>query len=193
MAEEYGLRGLDFCKRINFLHGQISGNSSLGDIYFEIGDYQKSKDHCAKAIEISKQNRFWPSHINLNRIGVARAGIMNNEKDVDLESIYRYAAENRVRLFDGHMPRYIGEILLNIDSQHLVEAEDWIRKSIDADKGNGMVWHLGRDYALYAELLKRKGDQSKARENLNKAIEIFRECGADGWVEKYDKELTELI
>jgi hypothetical protein len=25
---------------------------------------------------------------------------------------------------------------------------------------------------------------------LNKAIEIFRECGADGWVEKYEKELA---
>jgi len=38
------------------------------------------------------------------------------------------------------------------------------------------------DHALYAELFKRKGDQSKAKENLNKAIEILKECGADGWV-----------
>jgi len=33
---------------------------------------------------------------------------------------------------------------------------------------------------------------SKAKENLNKAIEIFTECGADGWVDKYEKELAEL-
>jgi len=31
-----------------------------------------------------------------------------------------------------------------------------------------------------------------ARAHLMKAIEIFRECGADGWVEKYEKELTLL-
>jgi len=55
-----------------------------------------------------------------------------------------------------------------------------------------MMWHLGKDYALYAELFKRKGDQSKASENLNKAIEILKECGADGWVEKYEKELAAL-
>ncbi len=30
----------------------------------------------------------------------------------------------------------------------------------------------------------------KARENLGKAIEILEGCGADGWVEKYEKELA---
>jgi hypothetical protein len=55
-----------------------------------------------------------------------------------------------------------------------------------------MMWHLTRDYALYAELLKRKGEQSKVKENLAKAIEIFNEGGADAWVEKYEKELAAL-
>jgi hypothetical protein len=55
-----------------------------------------------------------------------------------------------------------------------------------------MMFHLGQDYALYAELSRRKGDLSKARENLTKAIDIYRECGADGWVEKAEKELAEL-
>ena len=49
----------------------------------------------------------------------------------------------------------------------MTEAEDWMQKVIE-------------------------GDHSKARENLNKAIEIFKECGADGWVEKYDKELAAI-
>ena len=67
-----------------------------------------------------------------------------------------------------------------------------IRKAIEADKGNGMMFHLGIDYALYAELDKRKGNKSKAKENLGKAIGIFKECGADGWVKKYKEELTSL-
>jgi len=88
--------------------------------------------------------------------------------------------------------RYIGEILLNIDDQHISEAEHWIKKAVEADQRNGMEFHLGKDYALYADLFKRKGDTLKARENLGKAIEIFKECGADGWVDKYEKELTAL-
>ena len=91
------------------------------------------------------------------------------------------------------MRRYIGEILLNIDESHLIEAEDWIKKAIAADKRNGMTFFLGQDYALYAELFKRKGDLSKAKENLSKAIEIFKECGADGWVEKAEQELASLL
>ncbi len=31
------------------------------------------------------------------------------------------------------------------------------------------------------------------RWNLGKAIEILKECGADGWVEKYEKELALLV
>ena len=97
-----------------------------------------------------------------------------------------------IRLYDGWMARYIGEILLNIDDQHMSEAEEWIKKAIEADRRNGMMWHLGRDYALYAELFKRKSDLSKAKANSNKAIEIMKECSADGWVEKYEKELAAL-
>jgi hypothetical protein len=55
-----------------------------------------------------------------------------------------------------------------------------------------MMFHLGKDYALYAELFKRKGDSLKAKENLGKAMEIFRECGADGWIQKYERELAEI-
>ncbi|MBC8462297.1 MAG: hypothetical protein H8D67_30375 [Deltaproteobacteria bacterium] len=40
------------------------------------------------------------------------------------------------------MPRYIGEILLNIDDQHVSEAEEWIKKAIEADIRNDMRWHL---------------------------------------------------
>ena len=54
------------------------------------------------------------------------------------------------------------------------------------------MWFLASDYALYAELFKRKGDQPKAKQNLTKAIEIFKECGADGWVERAEKELASL-
>jgi hypothetical protein len=36
----------------------------------------------------------------------------------------------------------------------------------------------------------KKRDKSKAKENLNKAIEIFKECGAEGWVKKYEEEMA---
>ncbi len=128
----------------------------------------------------------------MTKIALARVMVMNNERDINLESLYEFVPENKMKLCDGWMRRYIGEILLNIDDQHIPEAEHWIKKAIKADKTNGMMFHLGRDLTLYAELFRRKGDQSKARETLGKSIEILRECGADGWVEKYEKELGTL-
>jgi hypothetical protein len=60
-----------------------------------------------------------------------------------------------------------------MDDQHMTEAENWANKAIEADTRNGMMWYLGRDYALYAEIFKRKGERAKAKENFGKAIEIF--------------------
>ena len=51
---------------------------------------------------------------------------------------------------------------------------------------------LRRAYALYTELLRRKGHLSGAKENLSKAREIFKECGADGWVKRYEEELADF-
>jgi uncharacterized phosphosugar-binding protein len=112
---------------------------------------------------------------------------------VDLETLYVHSRNNKVKAAEGWTQRCIGEILLNIDDQHLSESDHWIQKAIEADQRNRMMFHLGKDYALYAELFNRKGDRLKTRANLGKAIEILKECGADGWVEKYAKELAALL
>ena len=84
----------------------------------------------------------------------------------------------------------MAKILINSGDQNLSEAKDWIIKAIEVDKANGMMFYLGKNYALYAELFKRKGNESKSKENLDKAIGIFKECGADGWQEKAEQELA---
>jgi tetratricopeptide (TPR) repeat protein len=133
-----------------------------------------------------------PSWTNLLKVGAVRSNVRNKMRDVDLESLYAHSRNNRVKAVEGYMSRYIGEILLNIDEQHLSEADHWIQKAIEADQRNRMMFNLGRDYLLFADLFKRKGDRLKAQENLGKAIEILKECGADGWVERYEKELATL-
>jgi tetratricopeptide (TPR) repeat protein len=191
-AIKYLLKGVDFSERINWLAIGANAHNLLGSIYFIIGEYQKSKFHYKKAVSIIEKNKTLPSWMNLNRIGVARAKVMNNEKDIEIETLYDYVDENNLKLYDGCMRRYIGEILLNIDDQQISEAENWIKKAIEAHRNNGMNWHLAEDYALYADLFKRQGYQAKAKENLSKAMNIFQECGADGWVDKTKKQLEAL-
>jgi len=192
-AEKYLVKGLEFCERINFDSWNAVARFTLGQTYFRMGNFPRSKEHYEKGSWILENIRLWPSWANFAKVGLARSKVMNKEKDVDLESLYIHSRNNKVKAAEGWFQRYIGEILLNIDGQHLSEAEHWIQKAIEADQKNRMMFHLGKDYALYAELFKRKGDRSKAQENLGKAIEILKECGADGWMEKAEKELTTLL
>jgi class 3 adenylate cyclase/tetratricopeptide (TPR) repeat protein len=188
-AERHLIKGVGLSEKINLFSAHGWSNWSLGEIYCEIGEHQKAKDHYCKAI-LSFEHRLFPSWVNIVRLALGRAKVMNIEKDISLEALYCYEKENKMKIQDGLVQRYLAEILLNIEDEHIITAEDYIKKAIEADKTNGMMWHLGRDYAFYAELFKRKGDQSKAKENLAKAIDILKECGADGWVKKYEEELA---
>ena len=191
-AEKYLLKGLEFCERINFAVWDGAALIHLGDTYYDMGNFQRSKEHYEKASWALEHYQLFPSYAGCGRVGSARSKARNKEKDMNLESLYAISRNNKVKAVEGYIKRYIGEILLNIDDQHLSEAEHWIQKAIEADQRNRTMFHLGKDYALYAELFKRKGDRLKAQENLGKAIEIFKECGADGWVVKAEKDLATL-
>jgi len=191
-AEKYLLKGFEFCERISFSAWDAANQYQLGDTYFEMGYFQRSKEHFKKGIWAFERNRLWPSWVGWGKVALTRSKLMNKEKSVDLESLYTCSRNNKVKAAEGWIQRYIGEILLNIDDQHISEAEQWIQKAIETDQKNRMMFHLGKDYALYADLFKRKGDRLIAREDLGKAIDLFKECGADGWVTKYEKELASL-
>jgi tetratricopeptide (TPR) repeat protein len=191
-AEEHLLITSDLAERTNMFSIAGLSNYFLGETYFAMGEYKKSEKHYERAVTFYCMVRIFPSFVNLNKMLLAKAKVMRNEDDIDLREILKYHEETKMNLAEAWMESCVGSILLNIDDQHLSEAEDWINKAIETYQKYGMMWDLAQDYALYAELYKRKGDPSKARENLNKAINILKECGADGWVERYEKELASL-
>ncbi len=191
-AQKHLLKGAELSEKISYHAWNGLALFNLGETYFETGDFLRSKEHYEKGSWALENIRSYPSWANLGKGGLARSKVISKERDVNFESLYALSRNNKVKVIEGWIQRYIGEILLNIDDQHLSEAEHWIQEAIKADQRNRMMFNLGRDYALYADLFKRKGDRLKAQENLGKAIEIFKECGADGWVEKYEKVLAAI-
>jgi len=162
-------------------------------MYPELGKYSKSLEYLQRTISIGAHQRYFPSWYNFNKLCLEMAKALNKDRDINLTELpSKYCEKNRMKIIEGNIARYIGEIFLNVDDQHLAAAEEWIKKAIEADEKNGTFWSLGGDYVLYSELFKRKGNFPKAREKFGKAIEIFKECGADGWVSKYEKELAVL-
>jgi len=191
-AKKYLLKAEIFCKKSNHLSWNAYSQEYLGEIYLENKEYHKSIKNNEKAIRLIEKNRIMPSWLNLNKIRFETAKVINNDKNVNLELLYIYVYQNKFKINNGWMHREIGKILLNIDDQYISEADDWIRQATEADQKNGMMFELGRDYALYSDLFKRKNDIPQAKKKLNKSINIFKECGADGWVEKYKKELAAM-
>ena len=191
-ATEHLSKGCEFNERIDLPLWIANSLHFLGKTYFELGAYQKSKNHFDQINLLCIDRKIAPSWANLAKLGAARATLMSNKENFDLESFFSFVHENKIKLFDGEMRRYIGEILLNTENQNTYAAKDWIEGAIESYKKNSMKWFVAKSYALYAEMFRRTGEQSKARENLSKAIEIFKECGADGWGEKYEKELARI-
>ncbi|MBM4446792.1 MAG: tetratricopeptide repeat protein, partial [Chloroflexi bacterium] len=191
-AEEHLLKAVDYCDSVNLFNWGGLANYGLGEVYFDRGEYAKCQELYRRAISLAESLRLAPSWLIYRRVALARAKVLNNEKDVDLESLYVQADINYTKYWDGIISKHIAEILLNIDDKHMSEAEDWVRKAIETDSNNGTMWELGRAHALYAELLKRKGDLPGAKDKLSKAIEIYGECGADGWLKKAQEDLAQI-
>ena len=169
-----------------------SGNFWLGVFYTRMEEYQKAIDCFNDTLNIVKKINFSPSWSYEVIIGLEYGTIKNNDKNINLERLYALGTDNRRQIIAGFRKRTIGEVLINLDEQHLPEAEQWFLQAIKTDKENGMRFELGMDHVAYADWFKRKGDKQGAKEKLGEAVDILTECGADGWVEKYKKELAAL-
>lgn len=191
-ALNYLVKGRDLNRNLNNFTFWLVNNQFLADVYFQTGQYERASKYYEKTNLMSQNKRVMLSWVNLNKIALARAKIMNKEENIDIKQVNEYLIANKTKAHEGRMKRYAAEILLNIDESHITEAEDLIKGAIEDDKRNGMLFHLGDNYAFYAGLHKKRRDLLKAGENLENAIDIFKKCGADGWVNKCEEELSSL-
>jgi len=188
-AERHLLNGEKYCKKIDYASGFLASRY-LGLIYFEKEQYRKSQDCFTEAIAIMENRGALNSLVYLNKITLTYIKAMQHEKDINIELLYNYEHENKIKALEGPMALGISQILLAVDKPNIQKIENWLQKAIGADQKNGQTWNLGMDYVIYAELFKQKNKNLEAKENLSRGIEIFKECGASGWVEKYEKELS---
>jgi len=135
---------------------------------------------------------MFPSFKNLIKAEISMVKVIMNESDIDLKRENLELPTNRDKFLDGWIRRCYVKALLYMESHDLSKAQEWIEDAIQDNKKNGNLFELAQDHALYAELCKQKGEISRARENAHKAIEIYKECGSDGWVEIAETKLAEL-
>ena len=191
-AKRHILKGADLLGRIGMHGWEANAYFLLAETYFAMKDYNKSRESLNHASRILEADQISPSWAGLVQLGMSRCGVMLGESIANLESLRAIPGRCRLKVFEGWNCRFLGEIFLNLGGSHVAEAEYWIQKAIEADEKNGMRFYLGKDHALYGNFFKRQGDRPHAQEELGKAIEILRDCGADGWVRKYEEEMAKL-
>lgn len=166
----------------------------LSIAHFDSDDLQKAQGFAEKAVEISQKNneRYieGQSRVSLGRI-LGKMELLKRDKAEEsiLQGI-KILEEFKLRPYIASGYLYLGE--LYADTSQREKALENLKKVEAEFKAMGMDYYLALTYTIYAGLYKRDGEKSKAKENLNKAIKILKECSADGWVEKYEKELDAL-
>ena len=184
--------GCELCEKIRLVVFHGLAHFFLGEAYFEIGDLQKAEENYKEAIDVFEHDHIIPSWKNVSKSAIEKMNVINNDTRADLEKMIGYADANKARIWDGWIRRNIGEILLNSDDPQLDEAEGWINKAIEADSTNGTLFNLGRNYALHAELCSRKGNPDRAVTALKKAIDVFKDCGSDGFLKRAEESLAAI-
>ncbi len=84
---------------------------------------------------------FLPSVIKLFQSGLVRAKVLRHDQDIELIELFTAYQNYKLTWGEGWMARNIGDILLNIDDDHLSDAEVWFQKAIEADTRNSMRWN----------------------------------------------------
>jgi tetratricopeptide (TPR) repeat protein len=162
----------------------------LGSIYIDLREFDDAVNCYKKIIQIWEDGSRMPSIIKFYKSCLIRAKVLRHDQDIELNELFACYENYKITWCKGWTARNIGDVLLHIDNNHLADAEVWFQTAIEADARNKMRWQLAMDHACYANWFKKKDDRTGVKEQLTKAIDIFRECGADGWVEKYEKELA---
>ncbi len=191
-AKTYLLEGVSSYEKSTPISWIAWAYAYLGLMQVDLGEYDDAVNYYKKVISVLENANYMPSIIKYFQSCMMRAKVLRHDQDVVLSELVACYQNYKLTLCKGWTARNIGDVMLNIDDDHISDAAVWFQKAIEVDTRNGFRFQLAQDHALYADWFKRKGDIKGAKEQLTKAVDIFRECGADRWVEKYEKQLAEL-
>ena len=136
-AEEHLLKSVDLLQKSNQLALAAHANTYLSAIYLDMGEYETSQKFSERAISLYQHGSMRSSYILWCKISIALALVMNDKKDINLNEIFKWYEEIINKWHKGLASNCIGTILLNVDGQHISEAEDWVKRSIETNQKYG--------------------------------------------------------
>ena len=164
----------------------------IGSVLIFKEKYELAKECYDKARLTFAENQTKPSAVHIGKVFLGLIELMSNGSGIVLDDLFKCHKKINNKCLKSRASFAMGILLAKLDDGRTSMAEEWIEKSIETNLKYGMNWNLAHDYIVYSEYYQKRGQSIKAKEYMVKAIETFKECGADGWVEKYQKELSNL-
>jgi class 3 adenylate cyclase/tetratricopeptide (TPR) repeat protein len=186
-------KAIDLCHKTSFLSWKGWAEFWLGDSYFYAQQFNDARKLFSQSISsIRRMGGQYSSWLIYQNLCLQRAIIMEGRIVDQPFPPPGYREKNKIKMIEGMIEATIADTLMRTNPPRLTEAEAFLEAAIAADQRNGTRWSLAMDYGLLSELCNQKGDRAAAIANIGKAIEIMEACGADGWVDRYQKNLIEL-
>ncbi len=189
-AEENLLNSIAICQSNGNFNFQAFSSYILGEVYKDINQYESAQRYFRHALNLLESHDYLPSLRQCCKIGITVTDIIIGNEHIDLQKLLHYYGGISLIAYQGHMACHIGEALSKLKNRQTHNPDDWFKKAIEIDTQYKLKWWLGKAYARYSDYFKRQNKLHKSRDLMTKAIEIMKECGSDGWVERYEKTLS---
>jgi tetratricopeptide (TPR) repeat protein len=189
---------------------------TLGMAYFLGGQLQEAEKALQSCInfgekhgvgEISVIGQFYLAPILIAKghmqqgtelLEIARKTLIRNQRRVQYAMSEYILGEVNSQIATGPKPslsimaKNIGYLVKNVPFA-TKKAEQHFNKAIELCKEIGAKGYLGQVYLSQGLLYKGSKRTDEARQSILEAINLFRECEADGWLKQANEALNSLV
>ncbi|MCX8174317.1 MAG: tetratricopeptide repeat protein [Thermoplasmata archaeon] len=191
---EYYEKSLELCEKIGEVEGIARNSKNVGGIYLEKGDFERAMKYYQKGLEIAEEmgnSELRTTFLAVigelfTRTGKLREAIESTNKAIKLSE----EIGNKNNEAEGY--RVLG--LIKWTERKWEEAEKAFERSLSIFEEMGRKTEFAKVYSEYGSMLlerKMPGDLEKARNYLQKALEIFDCEKMERWAEKVRTKLKE--
>jgi diguanylate cyclase (GGDEF)-like protein len=181
------LDSINLSQKLNICDLQVSGHIIIGNVFYDIGEYEKSMDYYNTAEELAKiiinsKNYFKNSSYELcaartlNNIGEV-CKVLNSYEDalIYYNKSVSYDEKLNFQGTFGVSLSNIGDIMYRLGKYD--EALEYINKSLKYQSFHNYKMSLSESYRILALIYEKKGNIDECQEYYSKAINMANKTG----------------
>ena len=173
LAFYYFKMALSTCEELGRFESQAMILNNVGEIYRELGDYERALESYGRCLDISEKNNF----VRVGMYATTNIGVSDYETKNYQAAIYFLekslvtAKEIKNQVIEGYSTRYLG--LIHMDLGNYDQAYSYFQAAMNVFRNSNETSSIARLYKDLAQLEFNHKKFDQALDNLNKAIKLM--------------------